>query len=172
MQMLKIVVTGPFVSGKSTFVRSVCDPAANEPPALHETTTGLDIGIIAVTPEIELHLHGTPGQERFSFMWEVLADSCVGYIMLIDSRRPTQINDTWAMLQRFASFTDAPYVIGATYNDDPTALPPDYIRKRLHLNDNIPLIACNAASRSSAKRVLLALLEQIAARRTPPHDLV
>ncbi len=171
--MLKIVITGPFVSGKSTFVRSVCDPVANEPPALHETTTGLDIGIISVSSEIELHLHGTPGQERFSFMWEVLAEGCVGYIMLIDSRRPIQINDTWAMLQRFASFTDAPYVIGATYSDDPTALPPTYIRKRLHLSDEIPLLACDASSRSSAKRVLLALLDQIATRRSPrTHDLV
>jgi small GTP-binding protein len=171
MQAVKIVITGPYAAGKTSFIRSISDidivsteyevTDPDERMIKSETTVALDFGTIAITDDVTLYLFGTPGQERFDFMWEVLSVGCIGYVVLLDSCRPAQLNETLAMIEKFAQLTDAPFVVAANKQDDPTALPISYIRRRLELPREVPLLPCVASDKESVKMVLLALLSRI-----------
>ncbi|NJM07090.1 ATP/GTP-binding protein [Candidatus Gracilibacteria bacterium] len=178
MHQIKVVVTGSYSAGKSQFIRTISDiepvntdyavTLAEERALKQETTVALDFGTIAINNKLNLYLFGTPGQERFDFMWEHLADGCLGYIVLVDSCRPAQLSETQRLMDRFAEITDAPFVVAANKQDDPSALPPAYVRRRLGLPLDVPLLACTGFERDSVKRVLLALLKQVIATTTPP----
>jgi uncharacterized protein len=171
MQALKIVVTGAYAAGKTSFIRAISEidivtteyevTEPEERLLKCETTVALDFGKIAVSDEVVLYLFGTPGQERFDFMWEVLSEGCIGYVVLVDSCRPAHLLETQRLLARFATITDAPFVVAANKQDDPTALPLSYVRRRLRLPFEIPLLPCVATDRESVKQVLLALLTHI-----------
>lgn len=171
MQLVKIVITGAYSAGKTNFIRSISDidPVTTEYEVTdpgeralkHETTVALDFGKIAVSDELVLYLFGTPGQERFDFMWEVLSEGCMGYIVMVDSCRPAHLRETERLMARFAEITDAPFVVAANKQDDPAALPVSYLRKRLQLPVEIPLLPCIATERESVKDVLLGLLGHI-----------
>lgn len=94
-------------------------------------------------------------------MWEVLSEGCVGYVVMVDSCRPAHLLETQRLIARFATITDAPFVVAANKQDDPAALPLSYIRRRLQLPFEIPLLPCVATERESVKNVLLALLDHI-----------
>lgn len=171
MQVVKIVITGAYSAGKTNFIRSISDidPVETEYEVTdpgeralkHQTTVALDFGKIAVTDDLVLYLFGTPGQERFDFMWEVLSEGCMGYIVMVDSCRPGHLLETERLMARFAQITDAPFVVAANKQDDPAALPVSYIRKRLSLPFEIPLVPCVATDRENVKQVLLDLLAHI-----------
>lgn len=171
MQNYKIVVTGPYAVGKSRFIGQaseievveteapVSDPQERALKA--STTVGLDFGMLHLDSEHRLLLFGTPGQERFDFLWEQLAIGCLGYVVLVDSCRPSSFQQTSALISRFAQITPAPFVVAANKQDDPGALPLDYIHLRLGLPDRIPVLPCIAAEMSSVHAVLCALLDRI-----------
>ncbi len=171
MQTLKIVITGGYAAGKTQFIRSISDidpistdyaVTLDEERALkNQTTVALDFGTIAINDQVTLYLFGTPGQERFDFMWEHLSIGCLGYVIMVDSCRPGHFVETRRLMDRFSELTDAPFVVAANKQDDPTALPLSYIRRRLELPLTIPIIACVATERESVKQVLLALLQHI-----------
>lgn len=170
-QAVKIVITGAYSAGKTSFVRSISDidivsteyevSDPEERKLKRETTVALDFGTIAISDEITLFLFGTPGQERFDFMWETLSEGCIGYVVMVDSCRPAHLLETQRLMARFAQITGAPFVVAANKQDDPTALPLSYIRRRLHLPAEIPLFGCTANERESVKAVLLGLLDHI-----------
>ena len=174
MQIVKIVITGGYAAGKTRFIRTISDiePVSTdyavtleEERALkHETTVALDFGVIAINERLSLYLVGTPGQERFDFMWEHLAFGALGYVVMVDSCRPAHLVETQRLMDRFASITDVPFVVAANKQDDETALPPAYIRRRLGVPEDVPVLPCVASDRSSVKRVLLSLLQLIAER--------
>lgn len=171
MQTIKIVITGAYAAGKTHFIHAISDidpvtteyavTDANERALKHQTTVALDFGTIAVSDEVVLYLFGTPGQERFDFMWEVLSEGCIGYVVLVDSCRPAHLQETQRLIARFAEITDAPFVVAANKQDDPAALPVSYIRSRLQLPPEIPVLPCVAIERASVKQVLLGLLDHI-----------
>ena len=171
MQPVKVVITGAYAAGKTNFIRSISDidpvtteyavTHAEERTLKHETTVALDFGKIAVSDEVVLFLFGTPGQERFDFMWEVLSEGCMGYVVMVDSCRPAHLLETQRLIARFATITDALFVVAANKQDDPAALPLSYIRKRLQLPHEIPLLPCVATDRASVKGILMALLTHI-----------
>ncbi len=175
MQALKIVVTGCYSAGKTQFIRTISDietvstdyavTLESERALKHETTVALDFGTIAINDQLNLYLFGTPGQERFDFMWEHLSIGCIGYVVMVDSTRPGHFVETRRLMERFAELTDAPYVVAANKQDDPTALPPGYVRRRLGVPLDVPVLPCTGTDRASVKAVLLALLQQIAARQ-------
>lgn len=174
MQALKIVITGSYSAGKTQFIRTISDietvstdyaVTLDEERALkRETTVALDFGTIAITEKLNLYLFGTPGQERFDFMWEHLSLGCLGYVVMVDSTRPGHFAETQRLMARFAEITDAPFVVAANKQDDPTALPVTYVRRRLGLPLSVPVMPCTASERASVKQVLLGLLKHIAAR--------
>jgi uncharacterized protein len=171
MQTIKIVISGAYSAGKSSFIRAVSDidvvsteaAVTQEEERLlkAETTVGLDFGTIAINDDLALYLFGTPGQERFDYMWEILSEGCIGYVVLVDSCRPGHLAETRRLIDRFSVITAAPFVVAANKQDDPTALPPTYIRRRLGLPAEIPVLPCTTTSRDDVKQVLLALLEHI-----------
>ncbi len=171
MQQLKIVITGSFAAGKTQFINSISDIETvstdfetsldEEKEMKTHTTVALDFGTIAINEELTLYLFGTPGQERFDYMWEHLATGCLGYIVMVDSCRPAKFPETISLMERFTHITDAPFLVAANKQDDPASLPPAYIRRRLGLSTSIPVLPCVATDRESVKKVLLTLLEII-----------
>ena len=167
-EILKIVVTGAYAAGKTQFIKSISDieVVATEEEASSEaerilkshTTVALDFGKIAINPTLALYLFGTPGQERFDFMWDILAQGCLGYVVMVDSTRPAHFKETINVIRYFTSILKVPFVVACNKQDDPTALPTDYIRYRLGLPAFIPVVPCVATDRSSVKEVLLTLL--------------
>jgi uncharacterized protein len=182
MQALKIVITGAYSVGKTHFIRSISEiePVSTECEVTdpderelkRETTVALDFGKLAISDEAMLYLFGTPGQVRFDFMWEVLSEGCIGYIVMVDSCRPAHFLETQRLMERFTQITDAPFIVAANKQDDPTALPLSYIRRRLQLPLDTPLLPCIATDRKSVKGVLLALLEHIDRSITEPESAV
>jgi small GTP-binding protein len=174
MLALKIVITGAYSAGKSNFIRTISDIEVvateyqvtdpEERTQKHETTVALDFGTIAISDEVTLYLFGTPGQERFDFMWEVLSLGCIGYIVVVDSCRPAHFLEAQRLIARFAEITDVPFVVAANKQDDPAALPVTYMRKRLQLPYEVPVLPCVATDKESVKQVLLTLLEHIEKR--------
>lgn len=171
---IKIVVTGAYSAGKTSFIRAISeiDPLtteyavtdAEERLQKSETTVALDFGTIAINEDATLYLFGTPGQERFDFMWDTLAEGCIGYLIMVDSCRPAHLNETVRLMERFAQITDVPFIVAANKQDDPAALPLSYVRRRLQLSVDVPLVPCVANDRENVKNVLLTLLHHIEQR--------
>ena len=98
MQTVKMVVTGPFNAGKTQFIRSVSEievvaterkvSSQTERTVKDATTVAMDFGRITVDEDLVLYLFGTPGQKRFDFMWEILSEGMLGFIVIVDSSRP------------------------------------------------------------------------------------
>lgn len=174
MQALKIVITGSYAAGKTQFVRTISDIETistdyavtldEERELKRETTVALDFGTIAISEKATLYLFGTPGQERFDFMWEHLTIGCLGYVVMVDSCRPGHFAEVQRLMARFAEITPAPFVVAANKQDDPTALPLPYVRRRLSVPLDVPILPCVATDRPSVKAVLLGLLKHIAAQ--------
>ena len=163
----KILVTGAFNAGKTTFIRSISeiDPVYTDKKMFENdelTTVAMDFGRISVDGELSLYLFGTPGQERFDFMWDILKEDIIGFVLLVDSINP-QVDSALDILNFFTEKTDVPYVVACTKQDHTNALPLETIRKSLEL-DNVPLIPCVATDRDSVKRVLLTLLREVMGR--------
>lgn len=174
MQAIKIVITGAYAAGKTSFIRAISEidmvsteyavTDAEELLLKAETTVALDFGTIAINDDSTLYLFGTPGQSRFDFMWEILSIGCIGYVVLVDSCRPAHLNETAALMETFATLTPAPFVVAANKQDDPAALPVSYIRKRLRVPYDVPVVPCIGNDRESVKTVLLSLLAHIEQR--------
>jgi small GTP-binding protein len=170
VQSVKIVVTGPFNAGKTTFIKSVSEITVlsterqisdTSGEGEGETTVAMDFGRITVSDDVVLYLFGTPGQSRFSFMWETLSEGMLGFVLLVDASDSKSFGDAHQMISFFTEMSDVPYVIAANKveGDDKDGL--DKLRRQLELADDAPLIAVNARSRDSVKEVLLGLLYEI-----------
>jgi signal recognition particle receptor subunit beta len=180
MQTVKMVVTGPFAAGKTQFIRAVSeiDVVSTERRISDETsrtkrdtTVALDFGRISVDKDLVLYLFGTPGQRRFEFMWEILAEGMLGFIVLADSTRPETFKETKEIIEVFTGYSNSPYVVAATKQDLPDAWPAEDIRIVLGLDEKVPVIPCVGLDRASVKAVLLALLYAIlqATESGAPH---
>ncbi len=171
MRSFKIVVTGPFSAGKTTFIKTISEIAiVSTERAISdhtrsiktETTVAMDFGRITISKDIVLYLFGTPGQERFDFMWQILSEGMLGYIVMIDASRPETFDEARRILEFFATLSDAPFVVGATRitdNDKNAAI--EKLRKELNLDGEIQIISCNSFEKEDVKKVLLGLLYDI-----------
>ncbi len=170
MQTLKIVVTGPFASGKTTFIQSISeiDVVATERKISSEseriknqTTVAMDFGRITIDDELILYLFGTPGQRRFDFMWEILSEGMLGFIVLVDSTRPETFREARRILETFRSYSPVPYIVAANKQDMPDAWPAEDLRIVLRVEDDVKVVPCVGTRRESVKQVLLELLYAI-----------
>jgi signal recognition particle receptor subunit beta len=127
-----------------------------------ETPVALDFGTLTISKALVLYLFGTPGQERFDFMWQILSEGMLGYILMLDASRPDTFSEGKRILEFFATLSDAPYVIGATrIVDEDNAQAIDRIRQELNIDGDIQIIPCNAMEKEDVKKVLLGLLYDI-----------
>jgi small GTP-binding protein len=170
MKSVKMVVTGPFSSGKTTFIRSVSEidvvsterKISSEAQRIKETTTvAMDFGRITVDDELVLYLFGTPGQKRFDFMWEILSEGMLGFIVMVDSARPETFREAKSILHTFRAYAPTPYVVAANKQDAPDAWDVDDLRIALKLDRRIKMLPCVASDKESVKAALLELLYSI-----------
>ena len=170
MQTVKMVVTGPFNSGKTAFIQSVSEidvvsterKISTEAERIKETTTvAMDFGRITVDDDLVLYLFGTPGQKRFDFMWEILAEGMLGFVVMVDSARPETFREARGILQTFRAYAPTPYVVAANKQDLDDAWEVADLRIALGLDSKIKMLPCVANDRDQVKSVLLELLFSI-----------
>lgn len=170
MQSAKVVVTGPFNAGKTTFIKAVSEitvlsterqvsDTSGETPG--ETTVAMDFGRITVSDDVVLYLFGTPGQSRFSFMWETLSEGMLGFVLMVDATEPQTFEDARAMIDFFTQMSDVPFVVAANKVDPEDVQRLQQVRSDLELDANVPLLPVDARQRDSVKAVLLGLLYEI-----------
>jgi small GTP-binding protein len=164
---VKIVVTGPFAAGKTTLIRTISEITvlSTERGITDETrsrktdtTVAMDFGRITIDRDLVLYLFGTPGQDRFDFMWEILGEGMLGYVLLVDASRPESLDEASSILEAFRRMARVPYVVGFNRCEGLDEAEEAQIRERLDLAADIPVVPCDVTDRESVKSVLLALL--------------
>lgn len=167
MQTVKIVVTGPFSAGKTQFIQTISEIevvatekkiSRPEERIKDQTTVAMDFGRISVADDLVLYLFGTPGQRRFDFMWEILAEGMLGFVVLIDSVKPETFREARSILDTFRAYAPVPYVVAANKQDLEDAWSPEDLRIALRIPKEVKVIPCVATNRESVKNVLLELL--------------
>jgi small GTP-binding protein len=171
MQTVKMVVTGPFSAGKTRFIQSISEievvsterKLTNKAErAVKETTTiAMDFGRITVDNDLVLYLFGTPGQKRFDFMWEILSEGMLGFIVMVDSSRPETFREARSILETFRAYAPTPYVVAANKQDIKDAWELDDMRHALRLDGKTKILPCVATQKKQVKAVLLELLYSI-----------
>jgi small GTP-binding protein len=166
MQSVKVVVTGPFNAGKTTFIKSVSEITVlsterdvTDSSEGGETTVAMDFGRITISDDVVLYIFGTPGQERFSFMWETLSEGMLGFVLLVDATDDTSVADATSIISFFRNMSSVPFVVAANRIDSGAGL--EALRERLGIEESVEMLAVDARDRESVKQVLLALLYRI-----------
>jgi hypothetical protein len=171
---VKILIAGGFGAGKTTMVASVSEiePLRTEELITAEsvgvddlsgvegkntTTVALDFGRITLTDNLILYLFGTPGQDRFWFVWDELATGALGAVVLADTRR---LDDSFPSVDYFEK-RGIPFVVAVNCFAGAKQYDPADIRIALDLDDDVLVLLCDARDRSSTKEVLISFVEDL-----------
>ena len=125
-----------------------------------ETTVSLDFGRISLNEQLVLYLFGTPGQERFWFLWNGLFKGALGAVVLVDTRRLASSFRAIEEMERL----DVPFVIALNVFPDSQDHPVEEIRDALDISPHTPIVACDARDRASSRDVLIALIRHLKER--------
>ena len=170
MQNVKIVVTGPFNAGKTHFIRSISEIdvvnterkiSSKAEQVKAQTTVAMDFGRITVDDDLVLYLFGTPGQRRFDFMWEILSEGMLGFVVMVDSTRPETFREARRILETFRAYAPTPYIVVANKQDLEDAWEVDDLRVALRLVADVKLLPCVSSDKETVKKILIELLYSI-----------
>ncbi len=171
MEIMKLVVAGPVGAGKSTFIRAVSEidvvdtdrQATDETSLLKEkTTVGFDFGRLQFSPDMALHLYGTPGQDRFDFMWEELISKANAYILLIPANRPAAFRKANLIYQFMSERVTLPMIVGLTHLDCEAAWTSENVAIAMGFvepSQRPPFVELNANDSASVTQALVALVQ-------------
>lgn len=173
---LKIVITGPFSAGKTTFIQTISEVAivgterdvTDETKSVkNRTTVAMDFGRMSFGDDLSLFLFGTPGQRRFEVMWEILSEGMIGFILLVHAGDDRSLEESAHILETFREYADVPYVIGVTHLDQSSEGEKKVlarVMKELDLPDDVKLVSCDPREREDVKGLLLEILFGVMAR--------
>ena len=171
---VKILIAGGFGAGKTTMVAAVSEiqPLRTEEAMTAEsvgvddtvgvalkatTTVAMDFGRITIDDDLVLYLFGTPGQDRFWFVWDELAVGAIGAVVLADTRR---LADCFPSVDYFER-RGTPFIVAVNRFDGSDRFDPDEVRRAIDLDPQVPLVSCDARYRESGRDVLINLVEHV-----------